>query len=82
MHQDHHEIEGSLKAVQTAGTCAQARRLLKAALAASREHFQGEERHVFPLLERILKPETLTQLGDVWLQRLEEAPERASVVAG
>jgi hemerythrin-like domain-containing protein len=81
MHQDHHEIETELKAVQHANTCAQARRLLKAALMASRNHFQGEERHLFPLLERVLDAETLTELGNVWLQRLSEAPEKVAPLA-
>ena len=55
MHQDHHEIDDRLRKVHTANTCAEARRLLKAAIAASREHFRGEERSVFPLLEKSLQ---------------------------
>jgi hemerythrin-like domain-containing protein len=69
MHQDHHEIDDRLHKVQAAGTVAQARRLLKSALAASREHFRAEERAVFPLLERTLQPETLAELARNWLQR-------------
>jgi hemerythrin-like domain-containing protein len=69
MHQDHHEIDGRLKKVHTANTCAEARRLLKSALMASREHFQCEERSLFPLLQKVLQPETLLQLGTAWLQR-------------
>ena len=69
MHQDHHEIDGRLRKVQAANTCAEARRLLKEALAASREHFQGEERCVFPLLAKSLDEETLTELGKNWMQR-------------
>jgi hemerythrin-like domain-containing protein len=77
MHQDHHEIDDRLRKVHTANTCAQARRLLKAAIVASREHFQGEERSVFPLLERSLGEETLTALGETWMQRVAVPASRA-----
>lgn len=69
MHQDHHEIDDRLRRVHAARTCAEARRLLKAAIVASRDHFQGEERHVFPFLEKTLQEETLTELGQAWMQR-------------
>ncbi len=69
MHQDHHEIDDRLRRVHSASTVAQARRLLKSAIAASREHFRAEERSVFPLLERSLQEETLTELGQNWMQR-------------
>jgi hemerythrin-like domain-containing protein len=69
MHQDHAEIDDRLRKVHSASSCAQARRLLKSAIAASREHFRAEERSVFPLLERTLQAETLTELGRDWLQR-------------
>jgi hemerythrin-like domain-containing protein len=69
MHQDHHEIDSRLRKVQSASTCAEGRRLLKAALLASREHFSDEERNLFPLLEQLLQPETLTELGRSWLER-------------
>lgn len=69
MYQDHHEIDDRLRKVHTANTCAEARRLLKMAITASREHFQGEERSVFPLLEKAMHAETLTALGRTWMQR-------------
>ena len=69
MHQDHHEIDDRLRKVHTAGTCAQARRLLKTAITATRDHFQAEERSVFPLLEKALQAETLAELGQNWMQR-------------
>jgi hemerythrin-like domain-containing protein len=69
MHQDHHEIDDRLRKVHTANTCAEARRLLKLAITASREHFRGEERSVFPLLEKALQEETLIELGETWLRR-------------
>ena len=69
MHQDHHEIDDRLRKVHTANTCAEARRLLKLALVTTRDHFRGEERSVFPLLEQMLQEETLAELGQSWLQR-------------
>jgi hemerythrin-like domain-containing protein len=69
MHQDHNEIDDRLRKVHTARTCAEARRLLKLALLASREHFRAEERSVFPLLEKVLQKQTLTELGKSWMQR-------------
>ncbi len=69
MHQDHQEIDGRLRRVHTARTCAEARRLLKEAIQASREHFLGEERNVFPLLEKVLQHETLAELGKTWMRR-------------
>jgi hemerythrin-like domain-containing protein len=69
MHQDHHEIDDRLRKVHTANTCAEGRRLLKLVIAATREHFGGEERSVFPLLEKMLQQETLAKLGQNWMQR-------------
>ena len=66
LHQDHHEIDSCLHKVQTATTLADARHLLRLALRSSRKHFQREERNVFPLLEKMLRAETLGQLGDGW----------------
>jgi hemerythrin-like domain-containing protein len=76
MHQDHHEIDERLRNVHTANTCAEARRLLKVAIGTTREHFQCEERSVFPLLEKTLEEETLIELGNTWLQR-EAVPAEA-----
>jgi hemerythrin-like domain-containing protein len=77
MHQDHHEIDDRLRKVHAANTCAEARRLLKVAITASREHFRGEERSVFPLLEKVLQEETLTELGQSWMQRQATLASRA-----
>jgi hemerythrin-like domain-containing protein len=69
MHQDHNEIDDRLRRVHTARTCAEARRLLKLAILSSREHFAAEERSVFPLLEKVLQKQTLTDLAKNWMQR-------------
>ena len=69
MHHEHKEIDERLMKVHETANCSEGRRLLKAAIAASREHFQLEERDVFPLLEKTLKPESLEALGRSWLGR-------------
>jgi len=79
MHQDHHEIDDRFRNVHSAKTCAAARRLLKAAIKASREHFQSEERSVFPFLEKSLQPDTLNTLGNTWLRQQKTPAGRAKV---
>lgn len=72
-HEEHHVIEGTLASVQKAKTVAVARKLLFSAVTASRKHFDKEERIVFPMAERTLKPETLQALGAEWKKRREAA---------
>ncbi len=69
MHHEHREVDGRLRKVQEAKTCAEARRLLQVCLGVAREHFRLEEKALFPVLERNLKPETLQELGRQWLDR-------------
>lgn len=68
-HHEHEQIEAMLVQVTKARTLKEAKRLLLAVIAASRKHFEKEERIVFPMAERILKAKTLTELGDEWLNR-------------
>jgi hemerythrin-like domain-containing protein len=63
LYQDHHEIDDHFKRVHQATDPAAALRLFKKALAATREHFRREEKFVFPILERTLRPDTLWILG-------------------
>jgi hypothetical protein len=63
IHREHHEMDERLHQVQGAGTCKQARRLLRSAMRASVRHFRDEERYILPALELALKPETLAALG-------------------
>ncbi len=67
LHQDHQEIDEHFKSVHRTNDLAQAQRLLKMALAATRDHFRREEDSVFPFLERALQPETLEALGHLAL---------------
>ncbi len=69
LHQHHREIDNRLERVHSADTLADARRLLMAALGASREHFNSEERLIFPLVEEKLQEETLTALAQALRQR-------------
>ena len=68
-HEEHLVMETTLRKVGKAKSLAEARRQLLSAIAASRKHFDKEERIVFPLAERVLKPKTLTALGREWMHR-------------
>ncbi len=80
MHQEHREIDARLIQVHRANTCAEARRLLKAAIISSREHFTMEERNVFPLIEKTLSRECLQQLGEAWLRGEKYEPVKPGTV--
>jgi hemerythrin-like domain-containing protein len=69
LHEDHDEINDHLKQAQAATRLSDARRLLRLALLASRQHFRREERVIFPLMERVLQKETLTKLGEVRMRQ-------------
>ena len=68
-HAEHEHIEAALAKVQKARTLKDAKKILQNAIAASRKHFNKEERIVFPMAERILKAKTMTELGVQWLNR-------------
>ena len=72
-HEEHEEIDARLAEVQKARGPKQARDLLLRVVLRSREHFDKEERIVFPLAERLLKAKTLFSLGDEWLKRRDAA---------
>ena len=72
-HAEHRRIEETLAKVQKARTLKDAKSILLKAIAASREHFDKEERIVFPMAERVLKAQTLTELGRQWMKKREEA---------
>jgi len=70
-HQEHQMIEAVTAKVHKARDLKTAKKFLLGAVTASRKHFDKEERIVFPLAERILKAETLNELGETWLRRRE-----------
>ena len=72
-HQEHEEIDESLKQAQTARNLKQARSHLLSAVVASRKHFDKEERIVFPLAEKLLKSRTLTDLRKTWMVQRSRA---------
>jgi len=67
--EEHQEMDQGLKLVQSAAGVKEAQRLLLAAVRHSRRHFDREERIVFPMAERVLKPKTLLELGQTWLNQ-------------
>ena len=72
-HEEHEEIDQSLLDVQKAKQVGVARQRLTQAVLACREHFDKEERVMFPLAERTLKSDTLQALGAAWTKRREAA---------
>ncbi len=72
MHQDHRELDDRLQAIHTTNNLAEARQLLKTTISHSREHYRLEERTIFPLLEKVLQPETLHELGQTWVAASRE----------
>jgi hemerythrin-like domain-containing protein len=68
LYQDHREIDDHFKRIHRTTEPAEAQLLLKKTLAATREHFRREEKHVFPLLEKTLQPDTLGMLSRKWTE--------------
>ena len=67
-HDEHEQIENTLRLIQKATRARQARELLLGVVLASRKHFDKEERIVFPLAEKHLKSKTLTELCSTWTE--------------
>lgn len=70
-HHEHRLIEESLARAGNARTLKEAKRLLLGTIAATRSHFDKEERIVFPMAERVMNAKTLSDLGDQWMKRRE-----------
>ena len=68
-HDEHELIETELAKIHKTRDIGSAKKILLGAVTAAREHFDKEERIVFPLAERILKAKTLSELGQLWLNR-------------
>ena len=67
-HQEHDEIDAHLASVPQTEDIDAARRALLTAVLLAREHFDKEERLVFPLAEKHLSDKTLAELGLRWQQ--------------
>lgn len=72
-HDEHHLIDQNLALVQKARALKEARHLLLTTVVLARNHFDKEERIVFPMAEKILKTKTLTELGRTWLDQRKAA---------
>jgi hemerythrin-like domain-containing protein len=81
LYQDHEEIDACLHHATLAVELVEAVRFLRAGLKSSREHFDREEKMIFPLFEKLLDSAALEALGDrasgsastIWLQGFENA---------
>lgn len=71
-HHEHVVIEKTFAAIAKARDLKTAKTLLLRAIAASRKHFDKEERIVFPMAERVMKSKTLTDLGIEWSKRRDK----------
>jgi len=72
-HQEHREIDSSLSEIKSVRHVATAKQLLLNAVRYSRNHFDKEERILFPLAEKVLKAKTLTTLARDWMKQREAA---------
>jgi hemerythrin-like domain-containing protein len=68
-HEEHDLIEAGLARARRVNDLKFAKQLLLGAIATARKHFDKEERIVFPLAERVLKANTLDELGTEWMKR-------------
>lgn len=73
-HDEHEEIDDALRKLKTCRDLKTGKALLLRAVQRSREHFDKEERVVFPLIEKQLKVKTLTGLAARWAQKRQVAP--------
>lgn len=64
LYQEHEELDARLQGVQKESNAEAARDLLRAAIAATRAHFEEEERKVFPFIEQVLGSEVLEELNE------------------
>lgn len=62
-HGEHEEIEANLRAAGAARKVDKAKQALQVAVLMAREHFDKEERLVFPMAEKMFSQRTLTELG-------------------
>lgn len=74
-HEEHDQIDRMLAQIQKAKQARKARQLLLSLVISCRQHFDKEERIVFPMAERVLKHKTLTELGQTWLDQRNDAAD-------
>ncbi len=64
MTQEHGELDQQIRLVAESGNLSKARQQLGQLIQAVRQHFENEERHLFPLAEEALSDKTLAALAD------------------
>ncbi|NBV23340.1 MAG: hypothetical protein EBS05_15650 [Proteobacteria bacterium] len=69
---EHAEIDSQLAQVRTTRDLKKARAMLHGAVVLSRQHFDREERVIFPLAEKWLKSKTLQTLGTEWIAKRKQ----------
>lgn len=69
MHSDHETIQNALRDALAADGLDEARRELLYTVDLARDHFEKEERMLFPKAEKALDDETLVELGRRWAKR-------------
>lgn len=69
MEEEHRIIAGHLQRAQGSGDASKAMDALLEGVAVAREHFAREERMAFPLAERLLQGQALSDLGAEWSRR-------------
>ena len=72
IHAEHQHIETVLAQVRSCRELGKAKKLLHGAVVVSRQHFDREERVIFPLAEKWLKPKTLQTLGTEWVAKRKQ----------
>ena len=65
-HDEHEAIDLALRNIRSCRNLKKGKALLLVAVRLSRQHFDKEERVVFPLIEKQLKAKTLAALGARW----------------
>ncbi len=68
-HEEHEVIDLALRNIKSCRSLKNGKTLLLRAVQLSRQHFDKEERVVFPLIEKQLKAKTLAALGARWAQQ-------------
>ena len=72
IHAEHDHIETVLAQVRSCRDLKQAKKLLLTGVVVSRQHFDREERVIFPLAEKWLKSKTLTELARTWVAQRKQ----------
>ena len=68
MRREHEEIEGTLAGLQEVQDTAEAQRMLLYAIRVARDRFAKEEQILYPMAEKALGAEPLSQLGAQWAE--------------